>query len=68
MSVEALAEVDRQEERVEATEVTDRVGVVMEIAMEVMTIVISTEREEIADLEAVVVAAAVVVVERAMII
>jgi len=68
VSVEALAEVDRQEERVEATEVTDRVGVVMEIAMEVMTIVISTEREEIADLEAVVVAAAVVVVERAMII
>jgi len=62
VSVEALAEVDRQEERIEATEVTDRVGVVIEIAMEVTTIVISIEREEIADLAAVVAAAVVVYV------
>jgi len=49
-----LEVVDRQEEIIGATEGTDRVGVVMEIAMEIMTIVISIEREEIADSEAVV--------------
>lgn len=41
---------------------TDRVGLAIEIAMEVMMIAISTEVEEIADSEAVVVAAGVVYV------
>jgi len=62
VAVEALVEVGRQEEIVGATEETDRVGVVMEIAIEVMTIVISIEKEEIADSGAVVVVVAVAVV------
>jgi len=58
--VETLAEEDRQEERVGATEMTDRVGLAIEIAIEAMMIAISTEVEEIADSEAVVAAVGVV--------
>jgi len=66
--VEALAEVgqleelDRQEEMIGATEMTDRVGLAIEIAIGVIMIVISIEKEEIAESVVVAVAAAVVYV------
>lgn len=59
VTVEALAEVDRQEEIIGATEMTDRAELAIEIAIEVTMIVISIEREEVAE---VVVVAAVVYV------